>query len=114
LDTKGIEFTASMRVINPNSYPIKITATNADLYLEGRQAGKAQLLKRVTIPSNSSGLIDAQIRTDFNEGSMSLLPLVLGAAVKKKVNLRVKGKVRAKSFLIGRNFDFDYTHDAKF
>lgn len=114
LDAKGIEFTASLRVVNPNGYPIKVTATNADLFLEGREAGKAELLQRITIPANSNSLVDAHVRTDFHEGSLSLLPLVLGAAVKKKVNLRVMGKVRAKSFLIGKNFDFDYAHAAKF
>jgi len=42
------------------------------------------------------------------------LPLILGVAMSQKLELRVTGKVRAKSFLIGRNFDFDYSHEGSF
>ena len=113
-DTKGIEFTAKMRVENPNAYKIQIVSTDADLYLSGKHAGKAKLIDKVVIPANFNDIVEAHIRTDFNEGSLSMLPLILGVAMSQKLNLRATGKVRAKSFLIGRNFDFDYSHEGSF
>lgn len=114
LDGKGITFTATLWIENPNNYPIKVTSTDADLYLSGKHAGSAKLLNRVTVPRDFKGEVEVDVRTDFDEGSLALLPVVISAGLKRKVNLRVEGNVKAKSFMIGRRFPFDYTHEAKF
>jgi len=113
-DNQGIELSASIQISNPNNYSIKVTSSDAILYLDGRRAGKMKLLKRVEVPANFDDFINAKVRTDFDDGSVSLLPIILGAAVKGGVNIRAEGNIRAKSFLIGKKFDFDYTHKAKF
>ena len=114
LDKKGISFSAMLRVNNPNAYKIKITSTDADLFLDGRKAGKAKLENNVVIPANFNDVIEAKVRTDFEGGSLKLIPIILGAAVSKSVNLQAKGTIKARSFIIGQKFDFDYTHEAKF
>ena len=113
LDKTGISFSAKLHVSNPNGYRIKVTSSDADLYLDGRMAGKAELRKAIVIPKDFDGEITASVRTDFEGGSLSLIPIVLGAAVKGKVDLRAQGNIKAKSFLIGQKFDFDYSHKAK-
>jgi LEA14-like dessication related protein len=114
LDNQGISFTVTLWIENPNPYRIKVTGTDADLYLSGKHAGKAKLLSNVTVPANFKGPLEASIRTDFNEGSLSLLPVIISAGMRRKVNLRAAGNLRAKSFIIGQKIDFDYTHEAKF
>ena len=114
LDKNGITFTASLEVENPNGYKINITSTDADLYLEGKKAGKAILEKKIVIPGNFNDIIEAKVRADFDGGSLQLLPIVLNAAMSKKVDLQAKGYIKAKSFVIGQKFDFDYSHQAKF
>lgn len=114
LDAKGIEFSAFMHVENPNNYKIKVVSTDADIYLSGRKAGKGNLMEKLVIPANFNDVMEAKVRADFDEGSMGLLPLIIGAAMSKKIDIRIKGDMRAKSFLIGRKFDFDYTHEATF
>lgn len=114
LDKNGISFSAMLKVNNPNPYKIKITSTDADLLLDGRKAGKAKLENNITVPANFNDVIEAKVRTDFEGGSLQLIPIILGAAVSKKVNLQAKGTIKAKSFLIGHKFDFDYSHEAKF
>lgn len=114
LDDKGIEIRGSAKVYNPNNYKIKIKSTDADLFLDGRQAGKAKLLNSVVIPANFDDFIEFRVRTDFTAGSLQLLPIILGASVKRSVNLEIKGKARAKSFIIGKSFDFEYEHKATF
>lgn len=103
-----------LKVNNPNAYKIKITSTDADLLLDGRKAGKAKLENNITVPANFNDVIEARVRTDFEGGSLQLIPIILGAAVSKKVNLQAKGTIKAKSFIIGHKFDFDYSHEAKF
>lgn len=113
-DNRGIELSASLQISNPNNYPVKVTSSDAILYINDRKAGKLKLLNRVEVPANFNEFIVAKVRTDFDEGSVSLLPIILGAAVKGGVDIRAVGNIRAKSFLIGKKFDFDYTHKAKF
>ena len=114
LDKDGISFTANLKVSNPNAYKIKITSTDADLFLDGRKAGKAKLENNIVIPANFNDVIEAKVRTDFEGGSLQLIPIILGAALSKSVNIQAKGTIKAKSFIIGQKFDFDYTHEAKF
>jgi len=114
LDNKGIEIRGSAHVYNPNNYKIKVHSTDADLFLDGRQAGKAKLLDKVVIPANFDDFVSFRIRTDFNSGSAQMIPIILGATVKRGLNIEVKGTARAKTFIIGKKFDFDYEHKATF
>ncbi len=113
-DSKGVEITAILHVVNPNNYKVQVTKTDADIYLDGKRAGKAILLQKVVVPGNSDGDIETYIRADFDNGSLSLLPMLINAAIKKKIDIRAAGSVRAKSVIIGRKFDFDETHKAQF
>ncbi|MCZ4408630.1 LEA type 2 family protein [Cryomorphaceae bacterium 1068] len=114
LDKNGISFTAKLKINNPNNYKIHITSTDADLFLDGRKAGKAELENKMVIPANFNDEIEAKVRTDFEGGSLQLIPIILGAAVSKRVSLQAKGTLKARSFIIGQKFDFDYSHEAKF
>ncbi|MEM9052573.1 MAG: LEA type 2 family protein, partial [Bacteroidota bacterium] len=114
LDKDGISFTASLEVVNPNGYKIKITSTDAELFLEGKKAGKAILEEKIVIPGNFDDVVEARVRADFDGGSLQLLPIIISSAMSKKVDLQAKGYIKAKSFLIGQKFDFDYSHQAKF
>lgn len=114
LDQKGIEIRGTAKVYNPNNYRIKVQSTDADLFLDGRQAGKAKLLDKVVIPANFDDYIEFRIRTDFTAGGLQLIPIIIGASVKRSVNIEIKGTAKAKSFIIGKNFDFDYEHKATF
>lgn len=114
LDSDGIEIHASMKVYNPNNYKIKVTHTDADLFLDGRQAGKAKLMDKVVIPANFDDFIDFRVRTDFTAGSLQLIPIILGATVKRSVNVKVKGTAKARTFIIGKKFDYEYEHKASF
>jgi LEA14-like dessication related protein len=113
-DAKGIELTATLQVHNPNGYKVQVTRTNADLFIDGKKAGKVVLLHKVIVPARTDMTVDAHLRADFDNGSLSLLPMLLGAAMRKKIDIRAAGTLRAKSFVIGHNFPFDETHQAKF
>ncbi len=114
LDKNGLTLNGAVKVYNPNSYKIKIVSTDADVYLEGRKAGKAKLLKNITIPANFEDYVEVSIRADFDEAKAQLLPIILGAAIKRGADIQIKGDIRAKSFLISKKFDFEYAHRADF
>lgn len=114
LDRAGLDFTASLWVVNPNGYRIKVTSTDADVYLDGRKAGNAILAHNVVIPANFEGEIQAEVKTAFEESGLKLIPIIIGAAVNRRVGIRVVGKARGKSFMVGHSFDFDYSDEARF
>ncbi len=93
---------------------LSFSHTDADLFLDGRQAGKAKLLDKVVIPANFDDFINVRVRADFTAGSMQLIPIILGATVKRSLNVKVKGEAKARTFIIGRKFDFEYEHKASF
>lgn len=103
-----------MKVYNPNNYAIKVREINADLFLEGRPAGKAELMERVFIPAHFDDYVTVMARTDLSVGSVQLIPIILGASVKRSMQVRVKGTAKARSFIIGKRVEFDYTHQATF
>jgi LEA14-like dessication related protein len=114
LNKNGLQLSGSLKVYNPNGYKIKVSSTDADIYLEGRRAGKATLMKNISIPANYDDYIEARVKTTFEGGNLKLLPIILGATVKRSANIRLKGTIRAKSFIISKKFDFDYEHEAEF
>lgn len=114
LDTKSIEVQTRMKVYNPNSYAINVREINADLFLEGRPAGKAELMEKVHVPAHFDDYVTVMARTDLSAGSVQLIPIILGASVKRSLEVRVKGTAKARSFIIGKKVDFDYSHQATF
>ncbi len=98
---------------NPNTYKVRITDSDADLFIDNRKAGEAMLMNNIVIPANFNDVVEAEVRTDFDGGSLNLIPIILGAAVGNKIDLRATGTVKAKSFVVGKRFEFDYSHSAK-
>ncbi len=114
IDSKGAEVTGKIKIENPNGYKIKVTSSDADLYLNDTYGGKAELMSPILIPANFNGLVEARIRADFDQGSVSLLPIVLSATLKKSIQIDIKGTLRAKSFLFSQKIDFEVSEKASF
>ncbi len=114
LNKDGIELTGDLKVHNPNGYKIHVKSTYADLWLDGRKAGKAHLVDKITVPANFDEFIKVHIRADFNGGSLELIPIIIGATVKRSVNIKVEGKLKASTFVVSKKFDFAYEHKANF
>lgn len=114
LNKDGIELTGEMKVHNPNGYKIHVKSTDADLYLDGRKAGKAHLVDKITVPANFDDYLKVHIRADFNGGSLELIPIIIGASVKRSANIKVEGKLKASTFIISKKIDFEYQHKASF
>ncbi len=114
LDRKGVEFTATIHVVNPNAHWIKVTSTDAEIHLEGRKAGDAKLSRPVVIPARFDGNVEARVEAEFDGDGVRLIPILAGAALKRRVHLRAEGNLRAKSMLLSKRFGFDYDDEISF
>lgn len=114
IDVKGAEVTGQIKIENPNNYSIKVTSSDADLFLNKTYGGKANLMAPILIPANFNGTVEAKIRADFDKGGASILPIMLSAALKKSVQVDIKGTLKARSFLISQKIDFEVSEKASF
>lgn len=114
LDKNGIDLSGKIRINNPNDYKIRIKSTDADLFLDGRMAGKAHLKDKIVVPANFDDYLPVNIYADFTEGGLGLVPIILGAAVKRSANIKVVGNLRAGTFIYSKKIDFEYAHKAEF
>lgn len=114
LDMQGATVSALVQVDNPNNYKIKVSSSNADLFLNGNYGGKATLLDPIIIPAKYKGSVKTRMKAEFDKSSTEVLPIFLSIMMKRSVDIQIKGTLKAKSFLIGKNIDFDITEHAEF
>jgi LEA14-like dessication related protein len=112
LDTEEVRITLSMKIKNPNNYNIKIKKSSFDLYLNGKKLGETKMLDDVKLGKNRSQVHDVVFDgnvEDITQGVFSSLGILLGGTAK----LRVKGKLKAKAYGIGKKFDVDFAQNIK-
>ena len=112
LDTEDVSITLSMKIKNPNNYNIKIKKSTFDLYLNGKKLGKTKMLDDVKLEKNRSQVHDVVFdgnMESITQGIFSSLGVLLGGTAK----LRVKGKLKAKAYGLGKKFDVDFTQNIK-
>gem|GEM_PF-5802031 len=108
MDAKGVTLNAKVNVYNPNGYGFKITSGDADIVFNKKLEGTATLLETIKVKANSEEFVDAKIRVNFKNGSFAMIPAAIQAIQSEKFDIDVKGKIKAKSFLISKEIDFDY------
>ena len=109
VEGKKISISAEVSIHNPNTFQIKVVETDADLFIDGKFAGKANLQDAVIIPGDSHESQRITVITDLSEGNINILAIMMGTLLKDKVEIRATGSVRAKSGLLSRNIQFDET-----
>ena len=110
----SIKLKGLVKVNNPNTYPVKIKAVDAEIFVNGSRTGKVKLVNTIKIPSHFNDFVDIEIDTNIEGGSLNILPIALGAALSKQLEVRVRGDMKASTFIFGRKIEFDYTDTAKF
>lgn len=113
INAKSLKISGEVKISNPNPYPIRIKTIDADVFINEKKTGKARLLERIRIPSNSHGFVQAKIETEIEGGSLNLLPLILQSALSGKADIRLAGDMKASTYLYGKKIPFDFTEKAE-
>lgn len=108
MDLKGVNIAVKLKVYNPNSYGFKVSSGEADILFNNNLEGTAVLLDPIKVKANSEDVVDTRIRVDFKNGGLGLISVGLMAIQKEQFALDVKGKIKARSFLITKHVDFEY------
>ena len=85
-------------VENPNGYKIKIKKANFDVFVNGKEVGKAKTESKVVLKKKSTDTYEVVVTTTFKQASGGLMAIAGSAMLKGEVELRAKGTVKAGAF----------------
>ncbi|MCI5055186.1 MAG: LEA type 2 family protein [Flavobacteriales bacterium] len=102
--TSGVEAIVSMKVKNPNNYKISIVNSDLDLFINGSKLGKAVIKDKIVIKKDRTEVYSFTVGAKPSGG---ILGSLLSMAFSKNVKVGVKGKVKARAFMVSKSFDVD-------
>lgn len=100
----GIEFEMDVPVENPNSFRVRVTETDLDIFYDGMNLGKIVSPGNLIIPGRSTDIytLNGTISLEnLTGGSSSLLSIFF----QRSADLDIKGRIKVRSFLYSRTFD---------
>lgn len=109
----GIEAEVDLKIYNPNNYKVTILNVDADLYINGKDIGDAEINERVTIDKKANLVYTIKIEGDFTDLAGGLLESLIGSIFAQTVNLRIDGTLKGRALLIGKSVYFEVDQDVK-
>jgi LEA14-like dessication related protein len=100
----GIEAIVSMKVKNPNNYKITIVNSDLDLFINGSKMGKAIIKDKIVLKKQQTEVYTFVVGAKPSGG---ILGSLLSIAFSKNVRVGVKGKVKARAFMVSKSFPVD-------
>ncbi len=113
MNKDGIDVRVSVLVNNPNNYKISIVNSNLNLFLSGKELGKAVIKEKVSLPKKSEVVKSFVIHTNFKQLAGGAWNTMLGLVFQSKVKLRVKGSLKARAFMLGKKFPVDFSENVR-
>lgn len=103
-DGKSASFNVKVRVQNDNGFGIKVKPSTLDVYLGDDKMGKIHLDKKVKAKRKQETVIDAPFTATFEDGALFKMMKHING---DELNVRLKGKVKAGVWFIGKKIDVD-------
>jgi len=106
LEGKTLKFTVGAKILNPNKYTIKIKPSDLDVYIEDDFMGVIHLDNTLKLKKKQELFVDAPFTATLNDGALFKL---LKFAMKGRLQLTIKGKVKGGVFIFSKKFDINET-----
>lgn len=97
---------------NPNSQSFKVKNADFDIYLNDSKIGHSSMKKAIKIEGNSTKEYTFPVKVKLGDENLSL-GLLLGGLFSNSFDLKVKGKVKAGSFLVNQSFPVEWEDQVK-
>jgi LEA14-like dessication related protein len=102
-DESQLNMQAGLHIKNPNGYKIKIKRIEADMFLNGKNAGKMTLAKKIVLPRHSEQLQTFTVNAELSD-LLSLLPAVMFGG---DINVQLKGNIYGKVFIFRKKLPLE-------
>ena len=108
VNKSSIKIEATVKIENPNTYKIKVVDSDLDLFLGGKEAGKAKITDRIVLPKQSN-----QSYTFVIEAEPKNLAAVAGSSIfsiftTRKIDFEAKGSIKARALGVGKRFPVEF------
>ena len=108
MSKNGIVLNVKAKINNPNSFNIKVTDSEFDIYLNDKYISKGKIQNIVKIKKKTNESHYFTLKSEELESTNHLLPILLQAALTGKVKGRAKGFIKGKTFLfVNKKLDVD-------
>jgi LEA14-like dessication related protein len=108
-NSEGIDLNVYVDMENPNWYSIRLTDSNIQVWLEGREIGDVALTGPVVLPKKSR--VTQPFSIHSTPGSMErLLGDLFSLLFKQSFEIEGRGYVKGKALFIARKVPVSFTH----
>lgn len=104
LEGKTLKFNVGAKIFNPNNYTIKIKPSDLDVYIDDDFMGVIHLDKTLKLKKKQELFVDAPFTATLADGTLFK---AVKFAMRGKLQLTLKGKVKAGVFILSRKFDVE-------
>lgn len=104
LEGKSLKFNVGAKIYNPNNYTIKIKPSDLNVYFDDTHMGVIHLNKTIKLKKKQELFVDAPFTATLVDGTLFK---ILKFALRGKIQLKLKGKVKAGVFIFSKKFDIE-------
>ena len=104
MEKRNISLKIGVKIYNPNSFSLKIKPSTVDVFVNDELIGKAFLDEKVKIIRKKEDTYFAKVHIDLEDG---VLMKFFKYALKDKVQIRIKGKIKGSVLGITQKTEID-------
>jgi len=102
LSQEGLGAEVDLMLQNPNGYKVKVTGSDLNVWVNGREAGKVRLLEPVTILPRSTASYTLKVHAPYDELAPGFLASLISLLFVDAVAFKAEGYVQGKALGITR------------
>ena len=109
MEENRIYISFDAKIINPNSYSLKVSATDLMFEINGVNMGFLHLSEAVKIPAGNDDYIPVRSSVSTKDAAQNVLSIVLGSVFSRAVDIRLKGDIKGGILFFPRKIPIDHS-----
>ena len=108
LSTAGVDFSFGMKIKNPNKMGVTVFPSSFDATVNGIDAGKVKIYKKVRIKKNSDDIAEFNIKSDFSKLGLADIANIISMVSSKNAAITLKGDVKVGKWYYRKKFPVEW------
>jgi len=109
MEENRIYFSFDAKIINPNSYSLKVSATDLMFEINGVNMGLLHLSDAVKIPAGNDDYIPVHSSVSTKGAAQNVLSILLGSVFSQAVDIRLQGEIKGGVLFFPRKIPIDHS-----
>lgn len=110
-DMNEIEVALTLKIDNPNNYAITVKKIDLNVNAGGIDLGKVLVEQKVKIPAKSVTSQTFNFNVSLSQLGAAAIPAGFALLSKGDLKIKAEGKIKAKAFLISKNFPVNFSDE---